>query len=99
MSLPTRNVRTREFKAREARLPESIRALADAAFRTFLANPRHPALRLHPLKDTDRGQHRPGSISVSINRQYGAIYVPDGSTNVWYWIGSHNDYDQFTGRV
>ena len=32
-----------------------------------------------------------------ITMQYRAIYVVDGNTNVWYWCGSHNDYDNFTG--
>jgi hypothetical protein len=29
--------------------------------------------------------------------KYRAIYVVDGETNVWYWIGSHANYDTFTG--
>jgi hypothetical protein len=29
--------------------------------------------------------------------QYRAIYVVDGDINVWYWIGSHADYDRFIG--
>ena len=27
----------------------------------------------------------------------GALYVVDGGTNVWYWIGSHEDYNDFIG--
>ena len=44
------------------------------------------------------GQHEAGSVSVSITRQYRAIYVRQGEVNVWYWIGTHADYDTFTGR-
>ncbi len=32
-------------------------------------------------------------LSVSITMPYRAIYVSDGDTNVWYWIGSHGEYD------
>jgi hypothetical protein len=100
MSVPpsNRNVRTRDFKQRFDRLPEHVRRLAVVAFRLFRDDPDHPMLHRHPLGDTHRGQHRAGSFSVWINRQYRAIYVEDGGTNVWYWVGSHSDYNIFTGR-
>lgn len=97
MSPSRRNVRTAPFRAMYERLPQRIQKLAVAAFRAFVANPDHPALRKHRLKDNDKGQHRLSSISVSVNMQYRAIYFADGDTNVWYWIGSHGDYDAFTG--
>lgn len=92
----TRNVRTTAFKEQLGRLPESIQQLADAAFRMFVEDPSHPSLRHHALKDNKQGRHRAGSFSVSITMRYRAIYVRDGDTNVWYWIGSHADYDNFT---
>ena len=93
-----RNVRTAEYREREARLPERIRRLSERTFATFLANPAHPSLRLHALEDDGRGRHLAGSTSVSITMQYRAIYVVEDDTNVWYWVGTHNDYDGFTGR-
>ncbi len=93
-----RNVRTGEYHRLLELLPQSARQNAQAAFRMFLANPDHPALRRHLLADTHRGRHRSGSWSVSINLRYRALYVVDDDTNVWYWIGSHADYDSLTGR-
>jgi hypothetical protein len=93
----TRNVRTAEYHRLLVSLPTSVKRNADAAFMVFQQNPNHPALRRHQLQNTHRGRHRSGSWSVSVNLQYRAIYVVDGSTNVWYWIGSHSDYDTFTG--
>jgi len=81
-----------------ANLPPNIQKLADAAYKQFLENPHHPSLRLHPLGDNDKGRHKKGSVSVSITMKYRAIYVVDGETNVWYWIGTHNDYANFTGK-
>jgi hypothetical protein len=99
MAGPTRrNVRTAEYKDLESRLPQRIIKLSDLKFDQFCENPTHPSLRSHPLGDDGRGRHRPGSVSVAINMQYRAIYVVDGDTNVWYWVGSHNDYDVYTGR-
>lgn len=93
-----RNVRTREFNDRFAKLPASIRELATAAFETFRRNPSDPSLSNHPLDDIRRGRHRKGSRAVSITRRYRAIYVVEGDANIWYWIGSHEDYNVFAGR-
>ncbi len=95
---PNRNVRTAQFRAQYGRLPERIRALAVAAYAKFRQDPTHPSLRLHELEDMARGRHRRGSKSVSVSMQYRAIYVEDRGDNVWYWIGTHADYDAFTGR-
>jgi hypothetical protein len=92
------NRRTRQFKEMFARLPKPIQELAKAAFRQFRANPDHPSLCRHPLEDTDKGRHRTGSFSVSITMKYRAIYAVDGTVNAWYWIGSHNDYENFIGK-
>lgn len=93
----SRNVRTKQFKEMFSQLPENIQALADHAYAAFLENPTAPVLANHELYDTRRGRHRLGSRAVSVTHLYRAIYVVDGDTNVWYWIGSHTDYDQFTG--
>jgi len=97
MSDTRKNYRRREFQQLLDRLPREIRNLALAAFRQFCIDPALTSLRHRALKDTGKGAHLAGSFSVSINRQYRAIYFVDGDTNVWYWIGSHADYDVFTG--
>jgi hypothetical protein len=94
---PARNRGTPEFWERYRRLPPHIRQRARSAYRAFLANPNHPALRRHPLEDSSKGRHRTGTSSVSINMQYRALYIVEGQVNVWYWIGSHNDYDNLIG--
>lgn len=30
--------------------------------------------------------------------QYRAVYYKDGDTNVWYWIGTHAQYDKLVGK-
>jgi hypothetical protein len=80
-----------------AGLPERIQERAREAYKTFLANQNHPSLRNHTLADSDKGRHRNSSRSVTITMQYRAIYVVDDDTNVWYWIGSHTDYNNFIG--
>jgi hypothetical protein len=50
------------------------------------------------LKDTKKGEHVPDSVSISITMQYRAIFVVVDGINVWYWIGSHSEYNRFTGK-
>ena len=97
-SLGERNVRTKNYKSLLDDLGKDVAKLAKAAFRAFLKNPHDPMLDWHDLKDKHRGQHRSHSFSVSVTYRYRAIYVVDGNTNVWYWIGTHESYNTFTGR-
>jgi hypothetical protein len=79
------------------RLPADVRVEAVMAYRRFLTDPSHRSLRHHALKENRRGSHRPGSFSVSINRNYRAIYLNDAGQNVWYWVGSHSEFNRFAG--
>jgi plasmid maintenance system killer protein len=92
------NRRAKTYRELYDDLPDEIQASAEKAFRLFLADPSHKSLRLHALRDTKKGQHHPNSFSVSINMQYRAIYFVDDDTNIWYWIGTHAEYNHFTGK-
>ena len=97
MRLGKTNRRTARYRAMLELLPRAIRSRADEAFDVFCEDPSHPSLRLHELEDNRRGSHHPGSISATINMQYRAICFVDGDCNVWYWVGTHGQYDTFTG--
>ncbi len=93
------NVRNDEYMTLLGRLPREIQEEADVAFRLFEDNPSHPSLRSHPLKNKGR-RHVLGSVSVSINMDYRAVYFVDettGGNNVWFWIGSHKSFDKEFG--
>jgi hypothetical protein len=97
-SFRARNRTTRQFRQQFANLPARIQGLTREACVLFDTNPLHPSFRLHELDDNKRAEHVPGSWSVSITMQYRAIYVIDEGINVWYWIGTHADYEVFTGK-
>jgi hypothetical protein len=97
-SFRERNRTTRQFREQFAALPARIRQLTRDACVLFDQNPSHPSFRLHELADNKKAAHVPGSWSVSITMQYRAIYVVVDGINVWYWIGTHADYDTFTGK-
>lgn len=67
-----------------AKLPESIRALADKNYALLKENPRHPSLQ---LKKVGR------FWSVRVGSRHRALAVDADSNLLWFWIGSHADYD------
>lgn len=67
------------------RLPPAIRVLADKNFALLKENPRHPSLR---LKKTGR------FWSVRIGIGHRALGKAREEGIVWFWIGSHEDYDR-----
>lgn len=100
----TKNVRTANYRKQLAGLPKEVRDLAQLCFEQFCKDPYDPTLENEDLYDTKKGRHRTGSRSIAISRRYRAIYVVDNGRdgdeeeqNCWYWIGSHSDYNGFTG--
>jgi hypothetical protein len=76
------------FWRRYHQLPEQVRALADKQFQLLKANPQHPSLH---FKRVGR------FYSARVGAHYRALAVdaPDGI--LWFWIGSHADYDRIAG--
>lgn len=67
-----------------SRLPESIRALADKNYALLKENPRHPSLQLKKV----------GRLwSVRVGSRHRALAVEVDAGLLWFWIGSHADYD------
>jgi hypothetical protein len=81
---------TRSFRAAFAALPEGVTTHARRAYQLFLKDPDHPSLR---FKKIDKVEN---VYSVRIGLGYRALGVLEGSTVVWFWIGSHADYDRLT---
>jgi hypothetical protein len=67
-----------------AKLPENVRALADKSFALLKDNPRHPSLQLKKI-----GRY----WSVRVGARYRALAVEVDGGLLWFWIGSHADYD------
>jgi hypothetical protein len=96
-SFRERNRTTRSFREQYTALPERIKEAVRDSCNLFDRDPAHPSLRLHRLTDLRGASHQPDSFSVSITMRYRAIYVVRGAMNIWYWIGTHADFDRFTG--
>jgi hypothetical protein len=66
-------------------LPESVQQLADKNFRLLREDPTHPSLEFKKV-----GRFR--SVRVGLHYRALAVEVDDGF--VWFWIGTHADYDR-----
>ena len=77
---------TAEFWKQYRALPRDVRELARKAFRQWLENPSHPSLHWKRLR---------GNVwSVRISYQYRAVARVQGEEALWFWIGSHAEYDR-----
>lgn len=79
---------TDRFRKAYAQLPEHVRRRAREAYRLFRDNPEHPSLRFKQVHAT-----RP-IYSARVGLGYRALAIRNGDVVVWFWIGTHADYDQ-----
>ena len=66
-------------------LPEAVRNLAEKNFELLKANPHHPSLHLKKVDEL---------WSVRVGVHYRALGRDRDDAIVWFWIGSHADYDK-----
>ncbi|MDX1945396.1 MAG: hypothetical protein SFU86_08305 [Pirellulaceae bacterium] len=69
------------------KLPENIRALADKTYELLQGNPAHPSLH---FKKVGQGKQL---WSVRIGDHYRALGLDKPEGVVWFWIGTHAEYD------
>jgi mRNA-degrading endonuclease RelE of RelBE toxin-antitoxin system len=70
------------------RLPKEIRDVADKAFAFLKQDERHPSLH---LKKVGR------FWSARVGSRYRALAVESDDTLIWFWIGTHAEYDGLVG--
>ena len=79
---------TRQFWRLFSSLPSGVQKDAQRAYRLFLSNPAHPGLQFKKLEGEE------DVYSVRIGLDYRALAVMRKDRIIWYWIGSHSDYDR-----
>ena len=84
---------TSRFWDAYADLPERIKRRARKTYELFEQNPRHPSLRLKKVHGS-----RP-IYSVRITRDYRAVGIQKDESVIWFWIGSHEDYDLLLAQL
>ena len=84
---------TREFRDRYRQMPAEVRKSARDAYAQFRRNPQERGLG---FKRVHSGQP---IVSARVGRRYRVVGVQEGDLVVWFWIGSHAEYDQLLKRL
>jgi len=79
---------TERFRKAFSQLPNDVQEQAKGAYKLFVQNPYHPGLRfkkIHPVREI---------YSVRVSLGYRALGVRENDDMIWFWIGTHSDYDK-----
>ncbi len=79
---------TKRFQQALAQLPKDIQSQAREAYKLFSRNPHHPSLQFKKVHTTEP------IYSARINIDYRAVGILGGETVIWFWVGSHANYDK-----
>jgi len=79
---------SQQFWSAYERLPADVRALADKNVALLKADPRHPSLHFKRI----------GRVwSARIGDHYRALGTEVDDGILWFWIGTHAEYDRIVG--
>jgi hypothetical protein len=74
-------------------LPDSVKRRARAAYRIFRRDPYHPSLQFKQIHIAKL------VYSVRVGLHYRALGVRRGELIVWFWIGTHAEYDKVIAHL
>jgi mRNA-degrading endonuclease RelE of RelBE toxin-antitoxin system len=74
-------------------LPQEIRYRADKQFQLLKENPRHPSVQFKKIRVKDGVE----LWSARVTQGYRALAVRRPNDFLWFWIGSHKNYDSLIG--
>lgn len=76
---------TPDFWTNYRKLPADTKSRSRTAYRLWSANPRHPSLRFKKVGEL---------WSIRIGGGYRAPAMLQDDTLFWFWIGTHDEYEQ-----
>ena len=84
---------TESFRKALLKLPDSVRSQTRLAYQQFKKDPYYPSLQfkcVHEVKPV---------YSARINIDYRVVGIMNDNEIVWFWIGTHSDYDKLLKRL
>jgi hypothetical protein len=81
------------FRELFAALPDRVQRQARTAYGLFRQNSAHPGLRFKQVHAD------PPIYSARVGISYRAVGVLDDDTVIWFWIGSHAEYDKLLKQL
>ncbi len=71
-------------------LPPQIRKAAAKQYRLWMEDPHHPSVQFKKVRNY---------WSARVTDDYRALGVMQGESVIWFWIGTHDDYEQLLRRA
>ena len=73
-------------------LPPNVKRVADKNLSILKQNHQHPSLNLKKIKQY-------WSIRAGLNYRALGVDTPDKEGIVWFWIGSHKEYERLLNKI
>jgi hypothetical protein len=77
--------RTKSFNKKFSQLPEEVKLLAIKTYKLWKNNHQHPSLQYKKMNEIVR--------SVRIGDGYSALGEIRDDSIIWFWIGTHEEYN------
>ena len=74
-------------------MPSDIKSQARRAYQLFREDSGHSGLRFKKVHETEP------IYSVRVSQGYRAVGVRKNDAIIWFWIGSHSDYERLLSRL
>ena len=83
---------TSKFRALLSGAPQSVQLKAKATYALWFENPEHPSLRFKKVHESLP------IYSVRIDLNWRAVGTLQKDTMIWFWVGSHHDYEKLLSQ-
>jgi hypothetical protein len=84
---------TKRFRDTLAKLPQEVQHQARRAYDRFVEDPHYPSLQFRQVHETLP------VFSARVGMHYRAVGTVSGDEIVWFWIGSHAEYDYLLSQL
>ena len=88
-----KSVTTERFRKAYDSLPTHVKDLTRKAYKKWKENPNHPSLQYKQVHSVQT------IYSARVNLSYRTLGLKQGNTMIWFWIGSHAEYDKLIASL
>jgi mRNA-degrading endonuclease RelE of RelBE toxin-antitoxin system len=87
-----KSVTTERFRKAMSKLPEEVQQRARQVYKLWKQNSNHPSLHFKLIHEKEP------IYSVRVGLSYRALGAKQGDTMIWFWIGSHEEYNNIIAQ-
>ncbi|MEM8779136.1 MAG: hypothetical protein AAGF26_09745 [Cyanobacteria bacterium P01_G01_bin.49] len=84
---------TKSFRKEFNKLPASVRKQAIKAYKLWQKDSSHPSLQFKKVSQ------RQAIYSVRVSLNYRTLGLLESDCIYWFWIGTHDEYDELLKRI